>query len=98
MKGPFVYYPIKEMYGSDLSSTKIAKELGQHIMDEMDLDLSIHIDFQDVRSISNGWARNSLGLIVKRFGESYFKERVMITNMSKSVRTSILEGIGEVFV
>ena len=98
MKGPFIYYPIKEMCGTDLSSTKLAKELGNSMLDELSLDLNIHIDFKDVRSISNGWARNSLGLIVKKKGEDYFKNHIMITNMSKGVRKTILEGIGEVLV
>lgn len=98
MKGPFIYYPIKELYGTDLSSTKLSKELGDSMLDELNLDLNIHVDFKDVRSVSNGWARNSLGLIVKKKGEEYFKNHVMITNMSKSVRNSILEGIGEVLV
>jgi len=33
MKGPLIYYDIKEMYGSDLSSTKLAAELRKSILE-----------------------------------------------------------------
>lgn len=95
MKGPLIYYDIKGMYGSDLSSTKLALELQKSILEDIKLGFNVEVDFKDVRSISNGWARNAFGLIVKKEGEEFFKNHVLISNMSKSVRLSILEGIEE---
>jgi hypothetical protein len=98
MKGPLIYYDIKEMYGTDLSSTKLSNELRKSILEEIDLGFNVEIDFKGVRSLSNGWTRNAFGLIVKEKGEDFFKNHILLSNMSKGVRTSILEGIGEILV
>ena len=95
MKGPLIYYDIKDMYGTDLSSTKLATELRKNILEDIDLGFNVEVDFKDVRSISNGWARNALGLIVKDKGEEFFKNHILISNMNKTIRTTILEGIEE---
>ena len=95
MKGPLIYYDIKDMYGTDLSSTKVATELRKSVLEEIDLGFNVEIDFKDVRSISNGWARNAFGLIVRDKGEEFFKNHILISNMSKTIRTTILEGIEE---
>jgi len=96
MKGPLIYYEIKEMYGSDLSSTKLATELRKSILDEIDLGFNVEVDFKDVRSLSSGWTRNAFGVIVKEKGENFFKHHILLSNMSKGVRKSVLEGIGEI--
>jgi hypothetical protein len=96
MKGPLIYYEIKEMYGSDLSSTTKATELRKSILQDIDLGFNVEIDFKDVRSLSNGWTRNAFGVIVKSNGEQFFKDHILISNMSKGVRKTVLEGIGEI--
>jgi len=96
MKGPLIYYEIKDMYGSDLSSTKLASELRKSILDEIDLGFNVEVDFKDVRSLSSGWTRNAFGVIVKEKGEKFFKNHILLSNMSKGVRKSVLEGIGEI--
>ena len=96
MKGPLIYYEIKEMYGTDLSSTKLATELCKSILDEIDLGFNVEVDFKDVRSLSTGWTRNSFGVIVKEKGEKFFKNHILLSNMSTGVRQSVLEGIGEI--
>ena len=96
MKGPLIYYEIKHMYGSDLSSTKLAAELRQSILDEIDLGFNVEVDFKDVRSLSSGWTRNAFGVIVKGKGEDFFNSHILLSNMSKGVRKSVLEGIGEI--
>lgn len=96
MKGPLIYYEIKHMYGTDLSSTKLAAELRKNILEEIDLGFNVEVDFKGVRSVSNGWARNALGLIAKDKGEEFFRNHILVSNLSKNVRTNILEGIGEV--
>jgi len=96
MKGPLIYYEIKEMYGTDLSSTKLASELRKSILDEIDLGFNVEVDFKDVRSLSSGWTRNAFGVIVKEKGEKFFKNHILLSNMSKGVRKSVLEGIGEI--
>lgn len=96
MKGPVIYYEIKDMFGTDLSNTKLATQLGKDIINDIDLGFNVEIDFKGVRSVSNGWARNALGLIARDKGDDFFKSHILVSNLSKSVRTSILEGIGEV--
>lgn len=96
MKGPLIYYEIKDMYGSDLSSTRLAAELRKSILDEIDLGFNVEVDFKDVRSLSSGWTRNAFGVIVKEKGEKFFKNHILLSNMSKGVRKSVLEGIGEI--
>jgi hypothetical protein len=98
MKGPLIYYDIKDMYGTDLSSTKLATELRKSILEEIDLGFNVEVDFKDVRSLSSGWTRNVFGVIVKEKGETFFKNHILLSNMSNSIRTTILEGIGEILV
>lgn len=98
MKGPLIYYEIKEMYGTDLSSTKLSSELRQSILDEIDLGFNVEIDFNGVRSITNGWARNAFGLIVKKKGEDFFKSHILISNASKGIKTTILESIEQILI
>ena len=92
MKGPLIYYEIKDTYGTDLSSTKLASELRQSVLDDLDLGFNVELDFKGVRSISRGWGRNLIGLIVKEKGYSFVKDHILLSNMSKSVRTTLLEG------
>ena len=94
MKGPLIYYELKDMYGTDLSSTKLATELQESILEEIDLGFNVEVDFKGVRSVSNGWVRNSLGLIVQDKGDKFFKEHILISNLDKSIRKNILKGIG----
>lgn len=96
MKGPLIYYEIKHMYGSDLSSTKLATELRTSILEEIDLGFNVEIDFKDVRSLTNGWTRNAFGVIVKQKGKDFFKNHILLSNMTGRVKKSILEGIGEI--
>lgn len=96
MKGPLIYYELKDMYGADLSSTKLASELRESILEEIDLGFNVEIDFKGVRTVTNGWVRNSLGLIVRDKGDKFFKDHILISNIDKSVRKSILKGIGQV--
>lgn len=98
MKGPLIYYEIKDMYGSDLSSTKKASELRRSILEEIGLGFNVELDFQGVRSVTNGWARNLIGIIAKTNGEDFVKNHILINNMSKSVRKTMLEGISETVV
>ena len=98
MKGPLIYYEIKDMYGTDLSSTKKAFELHKSILEEISLGFNVELDFKDVRSVTNGWARNVIGLIAKTKGDDFVKNHILISNMSKGVRKTMLEGIGDILV
>jgi len=98
MKGPLIYYDIKDMYGTNLSSTKVASELRQSILEEIDLGFNVEIDFKDVHSLSKAWTQNAFGIIVKEKGEIFFKNHILLSNMSKGVRKDILEGIGKILV
>lgn len=96
MKGPLIYYPIAEMYGTDLSSTKLSSELRSLILEEIDLGFNVEIDLKNVRTLTNGWVRNAFGLIIKDKGYEFFKQHIQIINMSQNIRQSILEGIDQV--
>jgi hypothetical protein len=96
MKGPLIYYEIKDMYGSDLSSTKLATELRQSVLEEIELGFNVEIDFKDVRSISNGWGRNLIGKIAKEQGVDFVKKHILLSNMNKNVRRNLLEGISDI--
>ena len=98
MTGPIIYFPIREMYGTDLSSTKLAYELHKDVLEQIDLGFNVELDFKDVRSITNGWARNLIGLIAKEKGEDFVKNHILVNNMSKRVRKTMLEGIGDILV
>lgn len=98
MKGPLIYYEIKDMYGSDLSSTKLATELRKSILEEIDLGFNVEVDFKGVRSLSSGWVQNSFGVIVKTKGQDFFKDHILISNMTKGIKKSMLKGIGKILV
>lgn len=91
MNGPVIYYPIKEMYGTDLSSTKLSFELYNSIIEDLDLGMKIEIDFKNVRSVSCGWLRNCIGLIVKNKGEKFFRDNIRIINMNKNIKLNLAE-------
>lgn len=96
MKGPLIYYEIKDMYGTDLSSTKKAFELHKSILEEISLGFNVELDFKDVRSVTNGWARNVIGIIAKTKGDDFVKHHILISNMSKGVQKTMLEGIEDI--
>ena len=98
MKGPLIYYEIKDMYGTDLSSTKKAFELHQSILEEINLGFNVELDFRGVRSITNGWARNAVGLIAKTKGQNFIKNHILMINMRSSVKTTMLESIEQILV
>lgn len=98
MKGPLIYYSIKEWFGTDLSSTKLVSELRKSIEEDIELDFNIELDFDGVRSVTSGWARNLIGKLIKDNGEDYFKNHIILANMNKNVKTSILEGIEQVIL
>jgi cell division GTPase FtsZ len=96
MKGPLIYYEIKDMYGTDLSSTKLATELRKSVLEEIELGFNVEIDFKDVRSITNGWGRNLIGVIAKEHGTDFIKRHILLSNMNKNVRRNLLEGISDI--
>jgi hypothetical protein len=96
MKGPLIYYEIKHMYGTDLSSTKLSTELKQSVLEEIELGFNVEVDFKDVRSITNGWGRNFIGKIAKEKGADFVKQHILLSNMNKNVRRNLLEGISDI--
>ena len=98
MKDPIIYYDIAQMYGTDVSSTKLAFELREDILEHISLGFNVELDFKNIRTMTTGWSRNLIGLIVRDKGEQFFKDHITIKNMSDIVRTNMLEGIYEVLV
>ena len=96
MKGPVIYYEIQHMYGSSLSSIKFANELKQSILTDIDTGFNVEVDFKEVTSLSSGWIKSAFGVIVKGKGEDFFNSHILLSNMSKSVKRSVLEEIGEI--
>ena len=86
------------MYGSDLSSTKLATELRKDILEQIDLGFNVELDFENVRTVTKGWGRNLLGVILKEQGEDFIKNHILIHNMNKNVRKYVLEGIQQMLV
>jgi hypothetical protein len=89
MKGPLIYYEIKDIYGSNLSSIKFANELKQNILGDIDTGFNVEIDFKGVTSLSSGWIKNALGVIVKEKGEDFFNSHILLSNLSKSLTKSV---------
>jgi cell division GTPase FtsZ len=96
MKGPLIYYEIKHIYGTDLSSTKLSTELCKSVLEDINLGFNVEIDFKDVRSITNGWGRNFIGKIAKDKGSDFVKNHIMLSNMNKNVRKNLLEGMSDI--
>ena len=90
MKGPLIYYEIQDMYGTDLSSTKLASELRQSILEEIDLGFNVEIDFNGVRSVSNGWVKNAFRTIIKNKGAEFFNKHILLSNADKLFKKQVL--------
>jgi hypothetical protein len=96
MKGPLIYYELKDMYGTNLSDSKLATELRKSVLEEIDLGFNVEIDFDGVDSISKNWAKNAFGTIVKQKGGDFFKNHILLTNLNKKNMTVILKEIKEI--
>ena len=90
MKGPLIYYEIKDLYGTDLSSTKLASELRTLVLEDIDLGFNVEIDFAGVRSVSNRWFKNAFGIIIKNKGAEFFKKHILLSNADKLFKTQVL--------
>lgn len=75
-------------YGTDLSSTQLASELGVYLL----LYGGI-VDCSGVRSMSWGFVRNLLKLPFVCNGELWFTEHIKITGYTDTLRSHILEVI-----
>lgn len=91
MKGPLIYYEIKEMYGTNLNSTKLASELRQSILEEINLGFNVEIDFAGVLSLSSGWIQNVFGQIINEYGEDFFKNHILVSNLNKKLKKGALK-------
>ena len=94
MKGPVIYYEIQHMYGSSLSSIKFANELKQSILTDIDTGFNVEVDFNGVTSLSSGWIKNALGVIIKEKGKDFFNSHILLSNLSKS----LTKGLGKILV
>jgi hypothetical protein len=90
MKGPLIYYEIQDLYGTDLSSTKLASELRTLILEDIDLGFNVEVDFAGVRSASNGWFKNAFGTIIKNKGAEFFKKHILLSNADKLFKKQVL--------
>jgi hypothetical protein len=89
MKSSLIYYPIEETYGKNLSDPKLAIELRQNILEEIDLGFDIEIDFKDVIIATNEWCNDIFGFIVKNKGKNFLNKHISIINANKNIDKSI---------
>ncbi len=90
MKGPLIYYELKYIYGTNLSDTKLATELRQNILEEIDLGFNVEIDFEGIHSVSRGWTQNVFGVIIKNNGEEFFKKHILLSNTNNLFKKQML--------
>lgn len=81
--------------GTDLSSRAVARNLRQGIQSHVHAGASVELYFDEVRSISTGFADELLGVLVELYGIPWFKKNVQVTGMSDVVRQIVLEAIAE---
>jgi hypothetical protein len=97
MKSSLIYYPIEETYGKNLSDPRLAIELRQNILEEIDLGFDIEIDFKDVDIATNEWCGDIFGFIVKNKGKDFLNKHISIINANKNIHKCILNNINQVF-
>lgn len=94
MAKKLITYNIFEIFGSDLSGQERAVLFKNEILNA-DCD-EILFDFSNVRSVTSGWSRVLFGQILLEKGFEFWSKKIRIIN-HENVRTSILEGINEVY-
>jgi hypothetical protein len=95
MKGPVIYYPLEEMQGKTLKSVKQSKELYESMMEEIDTELHIELDFKNVDSVSKSWIENSLGRILKEHGEEFFVANIRLINYNRNIGNVFKRELGD---
>lgn len=90
MKGPLIYYEIQDLYGTDLSSTKLASELRTLILEDIDLGFNVEIDFKGVRTVSKGWIKNAFGNIITSKSKDFFHKHILLSNTDKLFKKQVL--------
>jgi len=96
MKGPVIYYPIAEMYGEQINTSKSAIEFKISILEDLDTDLKVELDFIGVKTIKPLWISKSLGSIVKEKGMEFFIDNIRMINYIPELRKGFRKIIGDV--
>lgn len=91
MKGPVIYYPIQEMYGSNLSNKASSCELKDSIIEDFKCEMNVEIDFKDVNTATNVWLKKALEPIIK---DNSLRSHISFINMTKSIEKIIFKLVG----
>ncbi len=83
-------------HGTDLSSRYRAARLRGEIFDvASEAGVRCEIDFAGVRTLSDSFADELFGVLVSERGEPWFKEHVLVTNLTGPIRATILEAVAD---
>lgn len=80
---------IKEISGNKLNSRYEGKQLRNIILNKSSTSIRLTLDFEGVQSISQGFADECFGIIVKDIGLKRFREVFNIINIQNNVRDVI---------
>ena len=79
--------------GTDLSSRHLGAELREEASRAIAAGEIATFDFEGVRTVSDSFADELLATLVEEHGHEWFRLNVRLKNLSKCVRTSILEAV-----
>lgn len=88
--------PLAKVYGTDLSGIQLSSEFRRTIVQFIDNGYNVEVNFEGVRTVTNGWTRNVFGILIHEKGDNYFMKHIKLSNMSDYIRITVLEGISEV--
>ena len=88
-----IEFKLATRLGTDLSSRHLGAELREEAS-RVFADGGIAVfNFDSVRSVSDSFADELLATLAEAHGDEWFRQHVRLTNLSKAVRTSILEAV-----
>ena len=77
-------------YGNSLGTRDDARQIRKNILESNE---TVILDFENISIISNSFADELLGIIVRDFGITTLKEKVLFKNTNKEVQMTIKKAI-----
>ena len=84
---------LASLYGTDLSSHRVATLLRQSILKMLSVSSRFTIDFVGVRTVSDSFADELFGVLVADHGGEWLHDHVSLVGLSPEVRSIILSAI-----
>ncbi|WP_456451638.1 STAS-like domain-containing protein [Hydrogenimonas sp.] len=71
-----------------------SRQIGEAVRERIEQDLEkgvdrITIDFAGVRSITQSFADEVIGILIRKFGSDYVRSRVFIVNHNEDIRATL---------